>query len=237
MPKIANHLAASGIGSVDIIWINNDFGKGGLDAISAELDALGIEIVNEISVEEQQADFAPEALTVLGSDADAVFVYLNEEESARLLTELQNQGFEKPIYGETVLIAQSVIDLAGEAANGAQGHVGLTASAPVPAIEEFAARFEERFGYTPDHNGLKGYIAVHVIKEITERLGEFDTQALAEALHCTTITTEDEPGVLMDIVYDENGDVDRESFLVEVVDGQQVVTEILPRLGTTCGEE
>jgi len=41
----------------------------------------------------------------------------------------------------------------------------------------------------------------------------------------------------MDIVYDDKGDVDRESFLVEVQDGQQVVTQVLPRLGTSCGEK
>jgi branched-chain amino acid transport system substrate-binding protein len=41
----------------------------------------------------------------------------------------------------------------------------------------------------------------------------------------------------LDIVFDEKGDVDRESFLVEVQDGAQVVTQILPRLGGSCGEE
>ena len=237
MPKLASHMEANGIESVDIVWINNEFGKGGRDAITAELDARGITIVNDISAEEQQADFAPEVLTVLDSDAQALFVYLNEEESARLLIEARNQGFAKPVFGETTLISQATIDLADGAADGAQGHVGLTASAPVPAIEEYAQRFEETHGYAPDHNGLKGYIALHVLKEMTERIGEFDTKKLADSLHCTTITTEDEPGVFLDIVYDENGDVDRESFLVEVQDGQQVITQILPRLGNTCGEK
>jgi branched-chain amino acid transport system substrate-binding protein len=237
MPKLAAYLADNGITSVDVIWINNDFGKGGRDLATKAFEERGIEIVNDISTEQQQTDYASEALTALGSEADALFIYLNEEESARLLAELKKQGIEKPIFGETVLIAQSVIDLAGDAANGAQGHVGLTASAPIPAVEEYAKRFEEKYDYTPDHNGLKGYIAMHVLKEGTERIGEFDTKKLAEALHCTTITTEDEPGVLMDITYNDKGDVDRESFLVEVQDGKQVVTEILSRLGTSCGEK
>ena len=92
MPKLASHMEDKGVGSVDIVWINNDFGKGGRDAITAELEARGIEILNDISAEEQQADFAPEALTVLGSGADALFVYLNEEESARFLGELKKHG-------------------------------------------------------------------------------------------------------------------------------------------------
>lgn len=96
MPKIAAHLAASGVESVDVVWINNEFGKGGRDAFTVAAGDFGISIVNDISAEEQQADFAPEALTVLGSDADALFVYMNEEESAKLLTELQKQGA-KPV--------------------------------------------------------------------------------------------------------------------------------------------
>ncbi|MEM7346001.1 MAG: ABC transporter substrate-binding protein, partial [Chloroflexota bacterium] len=176
MPKIAAHLEASGITSVDVVWVNNEFGKGGRDAITAELEARGIKILNDISTEEQQADFAPEALTALGSGADALFSYMNEEESARLLSELQKQGYDKPIFGETVLISQAVIDLAGEAAEGAQGHVGLTASAPLPLVEEFSTKFEDAYGRISDHNGMKGYIGVYVLKALTDRIGEFDSQ-------------------------------------------------------------
>jgi branched-chain amino acid transport system substrate-binding protein len=236
MPKIATYMASEGYKAVDVIYVNNDFGKGGRDAIVAQLEERGIEILNDISTEEQQADFAPEVLTVKGSEADALFVYLNEEESARLLVELKKQGFAKPIIGETTIIGQNVIDLAGDAANGAKGHVGLTASAPLPLIEEYRQKFEEKYGRIPDHNGMKGYIGVYAVKAVTERIGEFDSKKLAEAMHCTIITTEEEPGVLLDLVYDENGDVDRESFLVEVVDGVQVVTEVLPRVGGSCGE-
>jgi branched-chain amino acid transport system substrate-binding protein len=236
MPKIAEYMVAEGIGSVDVVYVNNDFGKGGRDAIVAQLEQRGIEILNDISTEEQQADFAPEVLTVKGSGADALFVYLNEEESARLLVELKKQGFDKPVIGETTIIGQNVIDLAGDAANGARGHVGLTASAPLPLVEEYRKKFEDKYGRTPDHNGMKGYIGMYIVKAITERIGEFDSEKFAEELHCTIITTEEEPGVLMDVVFDENGDLDRESFLVEVVDGEQVVTKVLPRLGNTCGE-
>jgi len=41
----------------------------------------------------------------------------------------------------------------------------------------------------------------------------------------------DAPGVLMDVAFDKNGDIDRESFLTKVVNGKQVVVETLPPLG------
>jgi branched-chain amino acid transport system substrate-binding protein len=236
MPKITRYIASTDVESVAVIWINNDFGRGGRDNAVAGFEAAGVEIVADISTEQGQIDYSPEVLEAIESEADAIFAYLNEEESARLLLELQAQEYDRPIFGETVLLAQSVIDLAGDAANGVQGHVGLSAAAPVESIQEFAAAFEEAYGYTSDHNGLKGYIGLHVIKEITERMGEFDSVRFAEELHCAFISTEDEPGVLLDVVFNETGDIDRESFLVEIVDGEQVITEVLPRLGDSCGE-
>ena len=46
-----------------------------------------------------------------------------------------------------------------------------------------------------------------------------------------TITPKQEPGILMETTWDAKGDVDRDSFLVEVVDGKQKVVQILPKLG------
>jgi branched-chain amino acid transport system substrate-binding protein len=46
-----------------------------------------------------------------------------------------------------------------------------------------------------------------------------------------TIRPEDEPGILLEATWDQNGDIDRRSFLGEVVDGKQKIVEILPKLG------
>jgi branched-chain amino acid transport system substrate-binding protein len=54
--------------------------------------------------------------------------------------------------------------------------------------------------------------------------------AVSKALHGLTISAAKEPGVLMDVSIDVNGDLDRESFIVEVKDGKQVVKETLPAL-------
>ena len=78
------------------------------------------------------------------SNADALFVYTNEEESARALRELRKQGYDKPIVGETTLTSQKVIELAGDAANGAVAHVGLTADAPQPRDQGVRRRSSRR---------------------------------------------------------------------------------------------
>jgi branched-chain amino acid transport system substrate-binding protein len=229
MPKLARYIKDTvKAKSVAMIWVNNDFGKGGRDSMAKALEAQGIKVAADISTDPGQVDFSAAVLKAKQSNADALFVYTNEEESARALRELKKQGYDKPIIGETTLTGQKVIELAGEAANGAVAHVGLTVDAPQPAIKAFDEKFQKEYKYKSDHNGMKGYSGMYVVKAITEKVGKFDGKAFAKAMHGATIRVKDVPGVLLDVHFDDNGDLDRESFLVKVVGGKQVVTATLP---------
>jgi branched-chain amino acid transport system substrate-binding protein len=232
MPKIANYVR-DGIKakSVSVLWVNNDFGKGGRDTFVKEMAARNIKVAADIPTESGQVDFSADVVRIKAANADAIFVYLNEEESARFLRETKRQGVKAPLIGETTLLGQKVIDLAQGAAEGARGHVGLSVEAPVPAVKEFAERFKARFRYVCDHNGIKGYTAVYMIKHVTEKMGRFDSKLFAKTLHGLTISPKDEPGILMEATFDEHGDIDRESFLGEVVNGNQKIVEVLPKLG------
>jgi branched-chain amino acid transport system substrate-binding protein len=231
MPKIANYLASGlKVKSVAVMFVNNDFGKGGRDQIVKELGARGIKVAADISTDPGQVDFSSSVLRAKQVNADALFAYLNEEESARLLRELRKQGYDKPIVGETTIMGQKVIDLAGEAANGVRGHVGLTIDAPIPAIRAFSEKYEREYKSKSDHNGIKGYTGMYVVKAVTEKIGKFDRKAFAQAIKNACFSTKQTPGLLMDLCFDDKGDIDRDSFLVEVKGGKQVVTEVLPPL-------
>jgi branched-chain amino acid transport system substrate-binding protein len=232
MPKIANYMRDSvKAKSVAVVWVNNDFGKGGRDTFTKEMAARNIKVAADVPTESGQADFSADVIKIAAANADAIFVYLNEEECARFLREAKKQGIKAPLIGETTLLGQKVIDLAQGAAEGVRGHVGLTVDAPIPAVQQFAERFKKRFNYVCDHNGIKGYTAVHFIKHVTEKIGKFDSKLFAQTLHGLTISPKDEPGVLMEVTFENNGDIDRDSFLGEVVDGKQKIVAILPKLG------
>jgi branched-chain amino acid transport system substrate-binding protein len=231
MPKIANYLRDSvKAKTLSVVYVNNDFGKGGRNAIIKELDSRGIKLAADLSTEAGQADFAADIVKLKAADADAVFVYLNEEESARFLIEAKKQGFTKPLVGETTLLGQKVIDLAKDAAEGVRGHVGLSVDAPVPAVQDFGKKFQAKFNYKPDHNGIKGYIAPYMIKAAAEKAGKLDAKAIAAALRGLTIVPSATPGILMEGTWDDTGEIDRISFLAEVKDGKQVITATLPKL-------
>jgi branched-chain amino acid transport system substrate-binding protein len=231
MPKLANYfrdgLKAK---SVAVIYVNNDFGKGGRNAIVKELESRGIKVAVDISTESGQVDFAADLFKLKSTNADAFFVYLNEEESARFLIEAKKQGVTTPLIGETTLLGQKVIDIAKEAANGVRGHVGLTIDAPSPLVKEFSAAFEAKYKYKADHNGMKGYLGAYLFKTAAEKVGKFDPKAIALAMHGMRISPTQVRGILIDASWDETGEIDRESYLAEIKSGKQEIIQTLPRL-------
>ena len=234
MPKIAAHIRDNlKAKTVGLIWVNNDFGKAGRDQLTKALDGVGVKLVADISTEPGQVDFAADVVKLKAANADVQFIYSNEEECARIMREAKKQGVHGPFVGDTTLLSQKTIELAADAANGVQGHVGLTSDAPIPAVQEYKGRFQKRFNYVSDHNGIKGYTGVYAIKYVTEKKlgGKFDKKAFADAMHGLTITPNDEPNILIETSWDNNGEINRISFLAEVVNGKQTITKILPKLG------
>ena len=227
-PKLANFIKSKAK-SVAVIYVNNDFGKGGRDTLTKLLEGTATKVVADISTDAGQVDFSAAVLKAKQSDADAVFVYTNEEESARVLRELRKQGVKKLIIGETTLTGQKVVELAGEAANGAQAHVGLTVDAP--QLKAFGAKYKAEYKSDSDHNGIKGYTGVYVLKAAIEKAGKIDRKATAAAIRNSCFSAKQHPGVLLDVCFDDKGDLDRESFLVEVKNGRPEVIATLPPAG------
>jgi len=92
------------------------------------------------------------------------------------------------------LTGQKVIELAGDAANGAVAHVGLTVDAPQPAIKAFDEKFQKDYKYKSDHNGMKGYSGMYVVKAITERSASSTARHSPKALHGATFASRTCPG-------------------------------------------
>lgn len=228
MPKLANWVSTSlKAKKVAILWVNNDFGKGGRDTFIKQAKLRGIEIVADVPTEQGQIDFASDVLKIARSGADAALIYTNEDESARFLIEAAKQSLKMPLFGETTLIGQKVVDLAGAAANGVYGHVGLSANVDVPALVDYGHRYAAKYNDSADHNSIKGYMAVAMIKAVTEKMGKFDRAAFADTLHGLTITTAMEPRIMLDTAWDMTGEMNRQTWMVQVVDGKQKTIETL----------
>src|ERR1700682_4763683 len=93
MPKLARYIKDQlKAKSIAIAFTNNDFGKGGRDEMVKALAAQDIKVLSDISTDPRMSDLSGPALKIRQSNADALFAYLTEEEGARLLRGLKEQG-------------------------------------------------------------------------------------------------------------------------------------------------
>src|SRR5215468_10327340 len=73
MPKVARYLKDNvKAKTVAVIWVNNDFGKGGRDVFTKAVEAEGIKVVADISTDPGQLDFSGPVLKAKQSNADAL---------------------------------------------------------------------------------------------------------------------------------------------------------------------
>lgn len=213
-----------------IIYANDVTGKGGRDALLRLLPPKGVQIVADVASEVGQSDFTGELVRIKASGADAIFSYIHEEESGRMLPQIKQMGLDKTmrIIGTEMLLTEDTIRLAREAANGIEGHAEL--SPVVEAWKPIADRYHKKYNEGPDHNFFKGYLGFQVANAVVKDIKTFDQQKFRDYLHNRTLCVNDHPGIRNSIYYDKNGDIDWATYIIRIENQKHVVTGTVPPL-------
>jgi len=229
LPRLASFLTyALQAKKVAVVWVDNEFGRDGRDALLQVLPRFGAAGGESIGVKAGEQDFKATVDKLMAADFDALVIYMNEGESPALLQALKARNFSKPIIGDGPLVAQTVIDKAGAAAEGVYAHLAITTEAPNARVRSFVERYGKRYNSKPDHNAIKGYFAVQVIKSVSERVGKLDQAAFNEAMKSVRIEASQSPAMLTSAAYFAYGDMTRESYFAQVRNGSLVVLATVP---------
>lgn len=203
-----------------LLSIDNDFGRDGKAALLSVFKRRNVSVDHDKTFKPGQTDFTKEVADLIGFGPDALLFYSTETESIELLKELRKQGFNKPIFTDGLVASQTVIDAAGGAAEGLLAHMIASVDAPSPQVQAFTARYTARYGVRPDHNSIKGYFAVQVIKAGLNLSGAMDQPAFLKSLRDTRLDIRKYPELLSSTGYDYFGELNRESYFVLIRDGR-----------------
>jgi branched-chain amino acid transport system substrate-binding protein len=215
---------------IALVYVNDSFGKGGYDSFVKYLGQYGKKLTLSLPTEVQQADFTAELVQIKNAGITHVVVYNHEEENGRFMNQLRKMGLNVETIGDN-LCSQATVQAGGKAIDGSKCHLSMSALSPLDSMRTLAAKFEKEYGHITDHNGFKGYIGAHLLKAAVERTGKWDQKAVMACLHDNLFTVQDEPGLLTDTYVFKNGDADRASYIVEVVEGQHKMKEVLGFVG------
>jgi len=215
---------------IALVYVNDAFGKGGYDSFVKYLNGYGKKLTLSLPTEVQQADFTAELVKIKNAGITHVVVYNHEEENGRFMNQLRKMGLNVETIGDN-LCSQATVKAGGKAIDGSKCHLSMSALSPLKSMQDLAAKFQKEYGRVTDHNGFKGYIGAYMLKAAVERTGKWDQQAVMNCLHENLFTAADEPGLLTDVYVFKNGDADRASYIVEVVDGKHKMNQVLGFVG------
>lgn len=223
IPRLAA-FTVYGLGAkqIGLLSVDNEFGRHGRDILLNMVARKHGRMVFDERVPPGAKDVSAVVQRLMASPSEAVVLILNEGESLLVLKELRRQGFRKPIVGDSPVLSPSVIEDPQAVAEGVIGHTGLSVDLPVPAMTRFVANFQRRFGKRPDHNALKGYFAVQVLKVGLTAVGRPDASVFLKHVKNTRLDGHVHPELMTSsaLYYDFFGDLNRESYLVQVHAGK-----------------
>jgi branched-chain amino acid transport system substrate-binding protein len=183
---IAEHLKAAGLRKIAFLTQNDAYGNGAQASIENELKAIGHDYskVGEEKFPFAQVDFRVALTNIRGLNADAM-VAINANEGSGLPA-LIRQARQMRLRGEFVTavgtVAPSVIQVAGEAANGLIGadiyFPKVEPFASNPVNQDFVRRGEEKVRYTPDKFMALGAASLQVWAMAANELKTLDRDRL-----------------------------------------------------------
>lgn len=224
---IANYIANSKAKRIAFLTQNDAYGNGAQASIEAELKKLNYayEKVAEEKFPFTQADFRVALTNVRAANPD-ITVAINANEGLGMPATIR-QAKQSRLPGKLVAavgtVAPSVIQVAGDAANGLVGadiyFPDVEPFASNAANKKFVAKNQELFKYTPDKFMAVAATALQVWAMAANELKTLDREAIAKRIRGGAFK-----GTIMgDVTFEPNGQLKSRHYLFTVVDGKIAV--------------
>ena len=198
-----------------VISDTTDFGLGGGDAarelIGADPD---LELVYDELYTFGDTDFSVQ-LTKMEAAAPEVVIGWGDSTSFYRLTQQIMQADIVTFMTGTAAASQAIFDTIGEDAAGVYFGTPFTVANPDPAVQEFAAKFEEVAGYAPDMNAAQNYDAIYMIKAAIEACDSIDSTDIRDAIR----SLKDIQGVAGVMNFDETGESNKTISICRITGG------------------
>src|SRR2546423_1570080 len=143
------------------IYVNDDFGKGGLDSFVEAGKKYSMSVAAGESYTRGDVDFTAQLTKIRAANVDGIVDWSRYTEGALIQRQLRQMGMTLPRFGSDGIAPPAFLELAGEAANGViyATHFSPATSADNPQAVRFIESFRQQYGKLPDYVHAQAYDA------------------------------------------------------------------------------
>jgi branched-chain amino acid transport system substrate-binding protein len=203
---------------VGFIYVNDDFGKGGVDAFKLRAKTYGIEFAAEEKYTRGDIDFTSQLSRIKASGANILVDWSRYTESALIQKQFKQMGLDVVRFGCDGQALPKFRELAGDAANGMYyaTHFSMATVSGIPGAQSFAIEFRKVYGKDPDFIDAEAYDAATAAILAIEKAGKADRTAIRDALRDVEFE-----GTRGHFAFDKKGDPTFPAHIVLVKEGQE----------------
>jgi branched-chain amino acid transport system substrate-binding protein len=203
---------------IGVIYVNDDFGKGGLDSVEASAKNLGMEVVASESYTRGDLDFTAQLTRLRAANPDAIVDWSRYAESALIAKQLTAMKIDTPRFASDADSHPKFRELAGEAANGwyyASPFSEATA-AKNPSAAAFLKEYEDTYKKSPNYVHAQTWDAVEAVFVATDKARSTNREAIRDALRSVKFD-----GSRGSFTFNADGDPNLAISVVLVKDGKE----------------
>jgi branched-chain amino acid transport system substrate-binding protein len=207
-----------GLKTFAILYSNSDYGLGLREVFKKKVEEVGGTVVAEDGFTEGTTDFRAQVTKIKEASPQAMYMVGWYKEFAAILKQVHQLGLKVQILSCVTFNKPELLELAGEAAEGAI----FTQPTYDPAnnqdnVKRFVDSYAKRYGTAPGVYATHGYDAIRLLALAMEREG-LATAAIMRGLYGIT----DYPGVSGLTTFNRNGDVAKPARIYTVRENRYV---------------
>ncbi|MCI0617502.1 penicillin-binding protein activator [bacterium] len=203
--------------NVAIFYVNNEYGQGLMNVFKERFTGLGGQIVMEYPYDVGVTDFSAPVKQLKAKPPDAIYVIGYYTEIAAILKEIQKQKIPSKIISVEGLVQPMVLETAADAVEGViypQPHYNPESNDPM--IQKFVKDYREKFNTKPDIDAAFSYDALRIVAKAIEQSAKYPSD-LRDRIADVSMR-----GIIGDISFDSNGDVDIRPEIFQIKGGKFV---------------
>lgn len=195
---------------------SNDYSVGLANPFKAEFEALGGTIVDELSYNGGEQDFMGILTSLAAMDFDVLYIPGFFSEGGIIVRQAREMGITQPILSGHGFASDTLIEIAGPQ-NATELYITshFHTGSENPGAQEYVAKFEERYGNSPDTFDALSYDAAHLIFQAIEEAGSDDPAAIRDAMEQIQFE-----GITGAFQYDEYHNAVESAPMLHYIDGE-----------------
>jgi branched-chain amino acid transport system substrate-binding protein len=149
-----------------VMYQDSDFGKDVLAGVVAQTKAMGMEVAGTTAHRPTDTDFNAPVTKLKDAGCDAIMLGTIVRDTNIIIQTARKMGWDVDFVGQFASYDTAVASLAGGATEGTfcmAPALYAYPDDPRPAVQEFAKRFQAKYGRAPNFHGEVGYTAASVV--------------------------------------------------------------------------